>query len=128
MKRLLAGTICQMFFSLGYMLTALWAYLITDWRYLQVAFTLPGIVFFSYWWFIPESARWLISKNRIPEAKKLIQTAAKENKVTISDEQLDSLLRSDSKPSDPNEKKASILDIFRHSNLRKRSLIIFFDW
>lgn len=49
-KRLLAGTICQMFFSVGYMLTALWAYLIRDWRDLQIALTVPGLVFFCYWW------------------------------------------------------------------------------
>lgn len=70
----------------------------------------------------------MISKNRIAEAKKLIQTAAKENKVVIPDDHLDTLIRPETKPSDTNEKKATILDIFKHSNLRKRSLIIFFDW
>ncbi|XP_017772552.1 PREDICTED: organic cation transporter protein-like [Nicrophorus vespilloides] len=126
--RLAAGVICQMFFSTGYMLTALFAYYIHDWRWLQIALTVPGLIFFSYWWFIPESARWLISKDRVVEAKVLIQRAAKENKVTITNDQLDNLLRSDVKPVDPNEKRATILDIFRHPNLRKRSLIIFFDW
>lgn len=80
--------------------------------------------------FIPESARWLITNNRIPEAKKLIHIAAKENKVTISDVQLDELLVpvvTDQKP-DINEKKANVLDIFRYPNLRKRTLIVLFDW
>lgn len=126
--RLKAGTICQMFFSAGYMLTALFAYYITDWRMLQMALTVPGLAFFSYWWFIPESARWLISNNRVPEAKKLIFRAAKENKVTITDQQLDELLKTDMKPVNVDEKRATILDVFRHPNLRKRSLIIFFDW
>lgn len=67
-------------------------------------------------------------KGRLSEAKHLIQVAAKENKVTITDQHLDSLLQSDVKVADPNEKRATILDIFRHSNMRKRSLIIFFDW
>lgn len=126
--RLLAGVVCQMFFSLGYMLTAAFAYFITDWRNLQIALTIPGVVFFCYWWFIPESARWLLTKNRLPEAMKLIQIAAKENKVKITDNQLESLLVGDIKPKDPNVKEATILDIFRHPNLRRRSLIIFFDW
>lgn len=79
---------------------------------------------------IPESVRWLISKNRNDEAKKLIQIAAKENKVTISDEQLDTLLNVNENMNDgnSNKKRASVLDIFRHENMRKRSLIIFFDW
>ncbi|XP_022916168.2 organic cation transporter protein-like [Onthophagus taurus] len=132
-KRMIAGTVCQMFFSLGYMLTALFAYYIREWRHLQIALTVPGIAFFCYWWFIPESTRWLISKNRIAEAKDLIKIAAKENKVTIPEEELDRLLESDVKKLNEeqeknNTSKPSVLDIFKHANLRKRSLIIFFDW
>ncbi|KAI4470609.1 solute carrier family 22 member [Holotrichia oblita] len=123
-KRPMAGTILQMFFSVGYMLTALFAYYIHNWRYLQIAITIPGVAFFV----TGESTRWLLTKNRINEAKKGIQIAAKENKVTISDEQLDILLMSDIKPINKEDKEATILDIFKHSNLRKRSLIIFFDW
>lgn len=78
--------------------------------------------------FIPESTRWLLTKNRLPEAMKLVQIAAKENKVTISNEQLESLLTSDMKPKDSNVKTATIMDIFKHPALRRRSLIIFFDW
>lgn len=126
--RLIAGVVCQMFFSCGYMLVALFAYFIHDWRYLQVALTLPGAVFFCYWWFIPESARWLLTKGRLQEAKILIQKAAKENKVTIPDEELHELLASEIKPKDTSEQTVTILEIFKHPNLRKRSLIVFFDW
>ncbi|KAJ8922278.1 hypothetical protein NQ315_004217 [Exocentrus adspersus] len=130
-KRTIAGTVSQMFFSVGYMLTAVFALYIYDWRILQFALTIPGVLFLCYWWCIPESARWLISKNRITEAKKLIQIAAKHNKVTISDDTLNSLLvsaESQKKAEDPNTKSATVLDIFKHSSLRKRALIIFFDW
>ncbi|EFA00131.1 organic cation transporter protein [Tribolium castaneum] len=127
-KRLLAGTCCQMFFSTGYMLTALFAIYIHEWRDLQLALTLPGLVFFCYWWLIPESSRWLINQNRVEEAKVLIKIAAKKNKIKITDEQLDSLLVSEVRPENHNAHKANVLDIFRHSNLRKRSLIILFDW
>ncbi|KAJ3662937.1 hypothetical protein Zmor_007251 [Zophobas morio] len=127
-KRLLAGTGCQMFFSAGYMLTAAFAVYINDWRNLQLALTIPGLVFFCYWWFIPESTRWLISQNRISEAKTLIKIAAKANKKTITDDQLHNLLISDAKPVNRLDNQATVLDIFKHSNLRKRSLIILFDW
>lgn len=49
-KRLIAGTVCHMFFSGGYMLTTLFALYITEWRTLQLALTLPGAVFVCYWW------------------------------------------------------------------------------
>lgn len=50
--RPLAGTICHMFFSLGYMLTAVFATYIYEWRELQFALTIPGIVFLCYWWYV----------------------------------------------------------------------------
>lgn len=49
-KRFYAGVVVQYFFTLGYMLTALFAYLITDWRQLQIALSLPGLLFLLYWW------------------------------------------------------------------------------
>lgn len=128
-KRPITGTVVQMFFSLGYMLVAVFAIYVKDWRYLQLALTLPGVLFFSYWWFIPESVRWLLTKNRMEEAKALIQRAAKENKVVITDETLTNLLASE-KPKDIDTKKreANFSDVFRYPTMRKRAFVIFFDW
>jgi hypothetical protein len=50
-KRFYAGVVVQYFFTLGYMLTSLFAYLITDWRQLQIALSLPGLFFLLYWWY-----------------------------------------------------------------------------
>ncbi|KAL1517616.1 hypothetical protein ABEB36_001355 [Hypothenemus hampei] len=130
-KRMIAGTICQIFFSIGYMLTAVFAIYITDWRKLQFALTIPGLIFMTYWWLIPESARWLVSKNRIEDAKKCIQTAAKYNKVEISDKTLDDLLKpteDQAKAIEVDKRQPTIFDIFRYRRLRNRSLIIFYDW
>ncbi|KAF5290282.1 hypothetical protein FQR65_LT11616 [Abscondita terminalis] len=127
--RLAAGIICPMFFSLGYILIAFFAYFISNWRMLQISLTLPAILFFSYWWFIPESVRWLLTKGRIEEAKNIIRKAAKENNVTISDECLHELLSSDVKiTDDPKKRSNTILDVFKHRNILKRCLVIFFDW
>ncbi|XP_060519312.1 organic cation transporter protein [Cylas formicarius] len=129
-KRMIAGTVCHMFFSLGYMLTTVFALYITEWRSLQLALTAPGIVFLSYWWLIPESCRWLINQNRTDEAKRLIHEAAKVNQVTIAEETLESLLVPECARAKENAdpKQTSVINIFRYPNLRKRSLIIFFDW
>lgn len=135
--RIFAGVICMMFFSFGYMLTAAFAFYIPNWRMLQIALTLPGILFLCYWWFIPESARWLLSKNRKNEAIEIINNAAKENKVDLPPDVLDNLLadthegekpKEDEAEEDKKVKEATCLDLFRHPNLRKKSLLIFFDW
>ncbi|GAB0091498.1 Organic cation transporter protein [Sergentomyia squamirostris] len=125
--RLFAGTVMMMFFSVGYMLTAGFAYFFTDWRSLQIALTLPGLLFLCYWWFIPESARWLLSKRRKDDAVATIQKAAEGNKKTIPQDVLDNLLEPERKE-DIDKPAPSLFDLFRYPNLRKKSLLIFFDW
>lgn len=128
-KRMFAGVVCQMFFTLGFLLTALFAYFIRNWRHLQIALTLPGILFFSYWWFIPESARWLLTKGRKEEAKQIVLAAAKENKVSIPTDILESLiLPTEQEKKQESQPKPSLLDLFKHANLRRKSFIIFFLW
>ncbi|XP_071455584.1 organic cation transporter protein-like [Hetaerina americana] len=125
--RLFTGVFCQYFFSLGFILTAFFSYFVKDWRMLQVALTLPGIVFFCYWWFIPESVRWLLAKGRISEVKVLLQSAAKENKVDLPDE----LIKKLTEEKEEKEKDAqnhSLFDLFKYPNLRKKTLYIFFNW
>lgn len=126
-KRLVAGVGCQLFFTTGYILTAGFAYFITDWRMLQVAITVPSIAFLVYWWFIPESARWLLTKGRVQEAKDLLQRASQENGVEMPSEALDTLLNN-SEDSMPDARKPSLFDLFRYPNLRRKSILLFFNW
>lgn len=133
-KRLFAGVVCQCFFTTGYILTAFFAYFVKDWQMLQIAISLPGLLFLCYWWFIPESARWLLTKGRGEEAKQLLLKAAEENKVKIPDDVLDDLTKQNIKMANAEEEnemkesKPSFFDLLRYSNLRKKSLNIFFNW
>ncbi|EDV90527.1 organic cation transporter protein [Drosophila grimshawi] len=131
--RLFAGVTVQMFFSVGFMLTAGFAYLIRDWRWLQIALTLPGLVFMGYYWLIPESARWLLSKGRSEEAFVIIERAARVNRVQIPSEIYDQLVREESAQKEQaqtasQQPSASVWDLLRYPNLRRKTLIIFFDW
>ncbi|XP_058804844.1 organic cation transporter protein isoform X2 [Phymastichus coffea] len=127
-KRLIAGIGCQLFFTAGYIMTAGFACYITDWRTLQIALTLPSVAFLLYWWFIPESARWLLTKGRAKEAKQLLQKASRENGVDIADSTLERMLDESNGDSTPDTDKPSIFDLFRYPNLRKKSVLLFFNW
>ncbi|MEQ2308625.1 hypothetical protein AMECASPLE_030139 [Ameca splendens] len=49
-QRMLAGIITDYFFGFGYIILAGVAYLIRDWRKLQLAISAPGFLFFIYIW------------------------------------------------------------------------------
>lgn len=125
-SRLYAGTIIMMFFSAGIIMMGGIVYFIHDWRWLQVALTLPGILFLSFWWLIPESSRWLLANNRRDDAIEQIQTIAKANGLTVPQDVLDKLEAE--KPDDNRANKPTLLDLFKSPNLRMKSMLIFFDW
>lgn len=126
---MVAGVFFMMFFSAGYMLMGLFAYFIHDWRYLQVGLTIPGVLFLFYWWFIPESTRWLLANNRKEEAIVQIQRIARSNKVVLPQEVLDKVVEAEAETnSESTVKKPSLLDLFKTPNMRTKALLIFFDW
>lgn len=129
-SRMVAGVVFMMFFSAGYMIMGSFAYFIRDWRWLQVALTVPGILFLSYWWFIPESTRWLLANGKKQEAIEQIQKIAKSNKVEIPQEVLDKVVEAEVEANSDSSgvKKTSLLDLFKTPNLRTKALLIFFDW
>uniref|UniRef100_A0A4W3IUU0 Solute carrier family 22 member 4-like n=1 Tax=Callorhinchus milii TaxID=7868 RepID=A0A4W3IUU0_CALMI len=80
--RVAFGTLgISMFFAFGYMLLSLAAYYARDWCMLTLALFLPKILYVPFWWFIPESPRWLFSHGRVKEAEAILQTAAKKNGI-----------------------------------------------
>ncbi|KAM3603150.1 uncharacterized protein V6R79_017292 [Siganus canaliculatus] len=116
------GVLYQMFFSVGILLLPLLAYYITDWRWLQVVITVPYILFLSYYWFIPESPRWLLSQNRNSSAVEVTEAIAKENKKTLS-KNIETLTDDNADSS-----TVSFLDLVRTPNMRKHTFILSFNW
>ncbi|KAJ3606447.1 hypothetical protein NHX12_025968 [Muraenolepis orangiensis] len=116
------GVLYQMFFSVGILLLPLLAYYITDWRWLQVVITVPYIVFISYYWFIPESPRWLLSQNNSAKAIEITEAIAKENKNTLS-KKIETLKDDNVEIGVP-----SFMDLIRTPRMRKHTLILSFNW
>ncbi|XP_040920314.1 solute carrier family 22 member 2-like [Toxotes jaculatrix] len=118
------GILYQMIFSVGVLILPLLAYFITDWRWLQVTFTVPYVLFLSYYWFIPESPRWLISQKNSAKALEITQAMAKENKMKLTTN-FETLTADDDGGDSPS---ASLLDLIRTPNMRKHTLILMFNW
>uniref|UniRef100_A0A668S1J1 Major facilitator superfamily (MFS) profile domain-containing protein n=1 Tax=Oreochromis aureus TaxID=47969 RepID=A0A668S1J1_OREAU len=110
-RRMLAGIITDYAYGLGYMLLAGVAYLIRDWRKLQLAISAPGFLV------LPHSARWLLANNRREEAIALLRKAA-----LVNGRLKDLRLRAE------NTRSHSAVDLVRTPQMRKRSLILFYVW
>ncbi|XP_066510419.1 solute carrier family 22 member 7-like [Hoplias malabaricus] len=83
-RRTLTGTIMSLGWSVGNMLLALLAYLLRDWRHLMLAVTAPCLAAITTWWWVPESARWLLVNGRVEEAHRILQQCARINGRTVS--------------------------------------------
>ncbi|KAM9199046.1 LOW QUALITY PROTEIN: solute carrier family 22 member 13-like [Mergus octosetaceus] len=106
----------------GQMILAGLSYGIRNWRLLEIAGSAPIFALFFFTWVLPESARWLVTKGKIEEAKKVLQKAASINKRTIPPDLLEQL------KCEKQTKPGSILDLFRKKHLRKMTLIMSCAW
>uniref|UniRef100_A0A3Q3KQ10 Solute carrier family 22 member 6 n=1 Tax=Mastacembelus armatus TaxID=205130 RepID=A0A3Q3KQ10_9TELE len=74
------AVIGSMAWSIGNMLLAGVAFLVTDWRTLIMVVTAPlGFAVLTWWW-IPESARWLLANGKVERAQFYLNKCAKFNK------------------------------------------------
>ncbi|XP_054893933.1 solute carrier family 22 member 13-like isoform X1 [Poeciliopsis prolifica] len=122
-KFALCTIICHAFFPLGLMILSGVAFFIRNWRILQMVLFSPLIlVLLIFYWILPESARWLITQGRKEEAVTEVRRAAKVNKRKVPEELLEKLDGMGA------NKKGTMLDIFRLSDLRKRALIMSTVW
>ncbi|KAL2307154.1 hypothetical protein Nmel_000102 [Mimus melanotis] len=132
-------------FAIGQMTVAGLSYGIRNWRLLEIAASAPMFALFFFIWVLPESARWLVTKGRIEEAKKLLQKAAATNKSSLPPELLEQQpleLSSSQKhlciptgdglamalKPEKEAKSGGFLDLFREKNQRKATLIMTCVW
>ncbi|XP_054847525.1 solute carrier family 22 member 13-like isoform X2 [Eublepharis macularius] len=108
--------------AMGQMALAGLAYGIRDWRLYQIVGSAPALCLFFYIWVLPGSARWLVTRGKIEEAKKVIRRAAQINKRSIPEESLNQLAP------EKKAKSGNILDLFRKPHLRKLILIMAWVW
>ncbi|KAF6716701.1 Solute carrier family 22 member 13 [Oryzias melastigma] len=122
-KFALCTIICHSFTPVGLIILSGLAYLIHNWRILQIVLFSPLVLVLPiFYWVLPESARWLITQGKKEEAIKAVRRAAKVNKRKVPEDLLDKL------EDEVTTKKGAMLDIFRISYLRKRAVIMSTVW
>ncbi|MED6295067.1 hypothetical protein CHARACLAT_027586, partial [Characodon lateralis] len=123
-RRMLAGIITDYTFGLGYMLLAGVAYLIRDWRKLQLAISAPGFLLIFYIRVLPQSARWLLANDRTEEAIALLRKAA-----LVNGRVLPPAVQTEKWEFFGGSKRShSAMDLVRTPQMRKRAIILFYIW
>ncbi|XP_071495942.1 organic cation transporter protein-like [Diadema antillarum] len=143
-KRTLAGCINNISWGLGVTLLGPIAWLLKDWRWMQIAISVPCFVGVIYIWLIVESVRWLVSRGRHGDAKKVVEKIAKFNKVPVppfsvrprelqcdimengdSEKVISEIMMSQKSPTTPSP---TFLSIFSKRRLLLNAINMFYQW
>ncbi|XP_044530608.1 solute carrier family 22 member 7 isoform X1 [Gracilinanus agilis] len=126
--RTMAGILASTFWSVGVMLLALIGYLIRDWRWLLLAVTLPCVPGILSLWWVPESARWLMTQGRVKEAQHYLLQCAALNGRPQARNRLSTEALSLVAEGEKMVRRPSYLDLFRTPRLRHISLCCMVVW
>ncbi|XP_074532223.1 solute carrier family 22 member 7-like [Halichoeres trimaculatus] len=120
--RSLIGVMGSLAWSVGNMLLAGFAFLVTDWRSLIMTVTAPLGFAVMTWWWIPESARWLLANGKVKSAQFYLDRCATFNKrpKLSSKIKLDAL--SNIETQENQDKSYTYLDLFKTPKMRLLSL------
>ncbi|XP_022237075.1 organic cation transporter protein-like isoform X2 [Limulus polyphemus] len=117
--------------ALGYIILPGLAWFIRDWSNLQLAITVPVALFFSLWWFLPESPRWLLSQNKAEQLQKELEKVLKLNNRQVSNLEgvVKRLINRENKDKEqPSKKQATFVNLLLTPNMRSKTLNIYFNW
>lgn len=125
--RVRTSAIMSSMFALGQALLGLIASAVYEWRILSIVLHAPMFLLLTYYWILPESPRWLLSKNMNNRAKKIINKMAKINKRAPSSALIVSLVNepSNRNTTEQNSSKEStlFLQIIRSPILLRRCFV-----
>ncbi|XP_059196808.1 solute carrier family 22 member 7-like [Centropristis striata] len=122
------ATLMSMDWSVFSMLLPVVAYFVTDWRYLVATVTAPLLLATIISWWVPESARWLISNGKINRARFYLTKCAKVNGREHFIADLKPELLSKVIIVENENRKYSYLDLVRTPRMRRLALITGILW
>ncbi|XP_062127391.1 organic cation transporter protein [Drosophila sulfurigaster albostrigata] len=136
-KREMTSIVLNYFYAVGEALVGLAAWLLTDWKHLQLALSIPPLFFVIYVWLVPESVRWLLARNEHEKAGAIIRRAAHVNQRELSLELMASFKQQNLNATDKQQLSsdqeqrqiwASVKQVFGSHSLIWRYILLLFIW
>uniref|UniRef100_A0AAR5P5L2 Major facilitator superfamily (MFS) profile domain-containing protein n=4 Tax=Dendroctonus ponderosae TaxID=77166 RepID=A0AAR5P5L2_DENPD len=122
-----------LFYTVGLIMLAGITYLVRDWVHLSLLTSAPFILYYLYWFVLPESPRWLLAKGRFEEAATILETLAKTNGKELPacfKQQLKQRMsnkRSSSEEARLN-RNLGLRDLCATPNMRLKTVLITLNW
>ncbi|XP_046845861.1 organic cation transporter protein-like isoform X3 [Xenia sp. Carnegie-2017] len=119
-----------LFWGIGVMILALISFVLQDWRNIHLFTTACVLVQLPLIWFLPESFRWLLTQNKVDDAKAVVERITKFNKLSFPRELFDDIAHSININKDDlcSKKAYTFFDLLKSRELRKRLAIAVFVW
>ncbi|GFR80097.1 solute carrier family 22 member [Elysia marginata] len=77
-----AGSVTQMFWGFGCLYLSAVAWLVEDWRIIQLAMLVPTAFSVIAFWYVGESLRWMLAKGKTRRASRAVRRMSTFNEVT----------------------------------------------
>nr|XP_039265341.1 solute carrier family 22 member 3-like [Styela clava] len=122
------GTIIMFTTSISHTILPAMAYVLRDWRDLNLASALLPLAFIITWPFIPETPKWLLMKGKEEEARKVLNRYAKSRGKTLNEDDWQIVLDTEKKKMESISTRSHLTDLFRRPFTRIVSLVVLFDW
>lgn len=127
--RTLVGVMISLDWSTGTMLLPGIAYLVNDWRHLTIAVTSPLVLATLTWWWLPESARWLIANGRLDEAHYYLTSCAQaNNRAEVMMDMKPNVLSTVIVSEGRGNRKYTYLDLVRTPKLKRLAMLTGSTW
>ncbi|XP_049703633.2 organic cation transporter protein [Helicoverpa armigera] len=123
--RTLIPVIYQLPFGFGNAVMAGLAYWLRDWRKLEFALATLSSLYILYWFWVPESPRWLLATGRTEEAIAILKDVTRYNGKYVSTKYIRKLVNEhqEQKQQDP-----GFMSFLRSKNMRQKTYLLSMNW
>ncbi|XP_060803022.1 carcinine transporter [Amyelois transitella] len=119
------------FYTLGLIMLSGITYLLREWRSLALATSVPFLFYYAYWFVLPESPRWLLMRERLEEANKILKNIARVNGKELPEEfttKLQKQVLEQKRRGFKEAETASVFALCRTPNMRLKTCLITLNW
>ncbi|XP_043238231.1 solute carrier family 22 member 5-like isoform X2 [Amphibalanus amphitrite] len=126
--RAACGIMMNAFFAIGEALAGVIPIFEKDWSTMQLIFSIPILVFCSYWFFFPESPRWLLTVSQPQKAEDVLRNIARWNKTDFPEDLVAQESKVETATSRPSGTSADFMRVLKSPVLLKRACILSVQW